>query len=275
MSLTVRNLGSGSSGNALLIDAGEVAVAVDCGIGPWALAAGLRAAGRRLADLDAVLLTHEHVDHVRTVPQVARAGVPLVATAGTARAADLPRVNWEEARLGASLRIGGLTVTALGVSHDAVEPCGYHVAAAEASLTVITDLGCPDAALHDYLAVSDLIVLEANHDVAMLRAGPYPAHLKRRVLSPTGHLSNDDCGRLLVAALGDDARRRTIWLAHLSTTNNRPALARQTVQLALAARGLALPVAPLARYGHEQVWRADDPQEGARPVAVQMPLPLG
>ena len=275
MSLTVRNLGSGSSGNALLIDAGEAAIAVDCGIGARALAAGLRAAGRQLADLVAVLLTHEHVDHVRAVPQVVRAGVPLVATAGTARAAALARPNWEEARLGATLRIGGLSVTALGVSHDAVEPCGYHVAAADASLTVITDLGCPDGALQEYLAASDLIVLEANHDVALLRAGPYPAHLKRRVLSPTGHLSNDDCGRLLAAALGDDARRRTIWLAHLSTTNNRPALAQRTVQLALAARGIALPVAPMARYGHQQVWCADDPQEGAPPVALQMPLPLG
>ncbi len=271
MALVVRSLGSGSSGNALVVDSGTTAVAIDCGIGARALTAGLAAAGRRLGDLDAVLLSHEHADHVRAVPQVIKAGVPFVATPGTARAAGLPADRCETVRAEMPLRIGDLTVVALRVSHDAAEPCGFHLSAPGGSVTVVTDLGRPDEALHDYLVASDLIVLEANHDETMVHRGPYPVHLKRRVLSPSGHLSNDDCGRLLAAALGDDDRRRTIWLAHLSTTNNRPPLARQAVEGALAAGGRARRVVPLPRHGHDQVWTPT----AAVAVTVQMPLPFG
>ena len=270
MTLTVRSLGSGSSGNALLIEAAEAALVVDCGIGTRALTAGLRAAGRRLADLDAVLVTHEHVDHVRSLPQVVRAGVPLVATVGTARAAAFPPRGVEQVRLGRPVRLEGLSITPLPVSHDAAEPCGFHLEAGSGSLAVVTDLGCPDDALREYLAASDLIVLEANHDEAMLRGGPYPAHLKRRVLSPRGHLSNADCGRLLAAALAGEQRPRTIWLAHLSQTNNRPALAKQTVERLLAERDVVQPVVPLSRHGHEQVWRLGE----ATRASVQLALPL-
>ena len=268
MTLTVRNLGSGSSGNALLIDAGDAVVAVDCGIGTRSLAAGLRAAGRALSDLDAVLITHEHVDHVRAVPYLVKAAVPLLATAGTARAAALPPPGLKPIRVDRPVRVKGLTVTALPVSHDASEPCGFLVEAAGGSVAVLTDLGRPDDALADPLAVADLIVLEANHDEAMLRRGPYPAHLKRRVLSATGHLSNDDCGRLLAAALHRGRRPQTVWLAHLSLTNNRPALAKQTVERLLAAGGTVLPVEPLARHGHEQVWRLGQ----TTTASVQLPL---
>jgi phosphoribosyl 1,2-cyclic phosphodiesterase len=270
MPLSVRSFGSGSSGNALLIDAGSDVVVVDCGVGARALTAGLRAAGRRLEDVSAVLLTHEHADHVRSLPQVVKARVPLIATPGTARAAGLAASGREELSPGGQISVGAFTVTALAVSHDAVEPCGYHLQAHGVAVTVVTDLGRPDPALHDYLAASDLIVLEANHDEAMLRTGPYPAHLKRRVLSATGHLSNADCGLLLLAALRGTARPPTVWLAHLSTTNNRPVLARQTVERTLARQGLAAPVAPLPRHGHDAVWSPDR----RPPVAIQMALPL-
>ena len=271
MALAVRSLGSGSSGNALVVDTGTTVIAVDCGIGARALAAGLAAAGRRLADLDAVLLSHEHADHVRAVPQVIKVGVPFVATAGTVRAAGLPAAGCETIRPEVPLRIGDLSVIALRVSHDAAEPCGFHLSAPTGNVTVVTDLGRPDENLHAYLIESDLIVLEANHDETMVHRGPYPVHLKRRVLSSSGHLSNDDCGRLLATALGDDERRRTIWLAHLSTTNNRAPLARQAVEGALAAGGRARRVVPLPRHGHDQIWRPDE----TIPVVVQVPRPFG
>ena len=270
MTITVRSLGSGSCGNALLIDAGETAVVVDCGIERRALSAGLKAAGRRLEDLSAILLTHEHADHVRALPLVLKAGVPLVATPGTARAACLPPARHHEVGVGQSTNVGTLSVTAFAVSHDAAEPSGYHVRHDGVGVTVVTDLGKPDPALHDYLAASNLIVLEANHDEEMLRAGPYPARLKRRVLSSTGHLSNADCGRLLAAALVPNLRLPTVWLAHLSATNNRPALAQQTVERTLVRRGLAPVVVPLPRRGHDRVWSS---QHAGR-AAIQMELPL-
>lgn len=271
MTVVVRSLGSGSSGNALLIDGGDTCLVIDCGVGPRALTAGLRAAGRSVGDLAAVLLTHEHVDHVRALPRIVKERVPLVATAGTARASGVAVAATESIALGRETAVAGALVTAIGVSHDAAEPCGYHVRLAGVAVTIVTDLGRPEPELAPYLAASDLIVLEANHDEALLRAGPYPAHLKRRVLSATGHLSNADCGRLLGDALAESRRRPTVWLAHLSTTNNRPPLARQTVQRALAGRGLTPSVVALPRHGHDLVWRP-----GERSAeAVQLSFPLG
>lgn len=271
MSVGVRSLGSGSSGNGLLIEGDGTSLVVDCGIGPRVLASGLRAAGRTVGELDAVLLTHEHVDHVRALPRVIKERVPVIATAGTLRAAGIAPGGAEAIALGGELAVAGASVTAIGVSHDAAEPCGYHVRLAGMAVTVVTDLGRPEPALAAYLAAADLIVIEANHDEAMLRAGPYPAHLKRRVLSATGHLSNAACGRLLLEALAGSRRRPTVWLAHLSTTNNRPTLARQTVQRAIAAGGFVAPVVPLPRHGHDLVWRPGL----SSAETVQLSLPLG
>jgi phosphoribosyl 1,2-cyclic phosphodiesterase len=258
--LSVRSLGSGSSGNALLVEDGGSAVLVDCGLQPRLLTSALRRAGRALADLDAVLLTHEHSDHARALPLVLRAAVPVVATGGTAAAAGLsPRAHLA-ARDDTPFQVGSLRVTPHLVSHDAAEPCAYRIEGSSGCLFVATDLGRANDAWRDLLAWCDLIVLEANHDLLMLQSGPYPARLKRRVLSATGHLSNADCGRFLAAALAAAAARPsrpnpTIWLAHLSQTNNRPVLAEETVRRALSERGLHPPIVPLPRHGGDTVWR--------------------
>ncbi len=266
MSLSARNLGSGSSGNALLVEANGRALLVDCGIGKRQLAAGLAAAGRTTATLSAVLVTHEHGDHIRSLPDLARAGVTTLATARTLAAIEADAGAVEVAVPGSPLTADGFEITALAVSHDAAEPCGYTIAAAGRRITVLTDLGTPDEALCEAIGASDLVVLEANHDELMLRAGPYPSHLKRRVLSATGHLSNADCARLLVGALRGGSRRPTVWLAHLSQTNNRPQVAERAVSDALAAAGLAMPVSAMARSGHQQVWLP------AAPKPVQLRL---
>jgi len=270
MALTVRNLGSGSSGNALLVESDGATVLVDCGVGARALTAGLAAAGRSLRELDAVLVSHEHTDHVRSLPNLVRAAVPIATTHGTARAAQVPPHLWEEVRSGSPLRIGDVTVTPIGVSHDAAEPCGFHLRGATAAVTVVTDLGCPNDAIAEFVAASDLIVLEANHDEQMLRLGPYPVYLKRRVLSDLGHLSNADCSELLARALHRGGPSRSIWLAHLSQTNNRPRLAERAVAQRLAETGTAHAVVALPRHGHELVWRSDDTTS----ITVQMALPL-
>lgn len=270
MSLSVRSLGSGSSGNCLLIDAGETVVALDCGVGVRAMTAGLRAAGRGVADLSAVLVTHEHTDHARSLPALTHRSIPIIATPGTAHALALTSQQWESATPMQSLRIGTINVTALPVSHDAADPCGFLVETEAHRIVVVTDLGQATATLQDVLGIADLVVLEANHDEGLLRRGPYPAHLKRRVLSRHGHLSNADAAQL-IAASADTSLSRTVWLAHLSRTNNRPDIATGAVQEALIGRGsIATEIIALARHGHEQVWRP----RAATAIPRQMTLPF-
>lgn len=273
MPLAAQSLGSGSSGNALLLDSSAGAVLVDCGIGPRSLARGLAAANRRLDEIVAVLVTHEHIDHIRSVRALTGAGAYFIASAGTATAASLPTSQWQEIRPAQSARFAGFEVTALPVSHDAEEPCGFHIASADGGkVVVLTDLGCRDDALLDPLSEADLIVLEANHDVAMLRQGPYPAYLKRRVLSSTGHLSNADCGALLAAGLRNAATPGEIWLAHLSQTNNRPSLAVDTVRQTLANGGVAASVTALPRQTLGPRWQSGSART-APPISVQMQIP--
>jgi len=273
MSLTVRSLGSGSSGNALLLVDGDSSLLVDCGIGPRLLAKALAASNRRVEDIGAVLVTHEHIDHVRGLKALSRHGARFIASCGTATAARLPVESWEEIRMGASIRAGGITVTALAVSHDATEPCGYHIAAASGGkIVVLTDLGCRDDSLIDPLSEANLIVLEANHDLHMLRTGPYPQHLKRRVLSATGHLSNTDCGELLATSLRRVTNPGEVWLAHLSQTNNRPQLAVSDVRQSLAAAGVATNVISLPRQATGPTWSAIRPNPG-QTTSIQMQIP--
>ena len=183
--------------------------------------------------------------------------MPIVCTAGTARATRLPDAAWIEASAAGLVSIGGVEIGTLPVSHDAFEPAGYRIVFAGHTITVLTDLGTPDDALVVPIAEADLVVLEANHDADLLRRGPYPAHLKRRVLSDRGHLSNADCAELLLAACRRQAKPRTVWLAHLSQTNNRAPLAVRTVEQRLARANLAISLAALPRRALGPTWDAD------------------
>lgn len=258
--MIVRNLGSGSSGNALVVETATAVLLIDCGLSTAMLSRGLKMGGRGLESVAAVVVSHEHVDHVRGLRRLLRGGVPLATSPGTHRALDVGSVPYRPLRSGDREELAsGVIVQALGVSHDAAEPCGFCIDAEGVRATVITDIGMADAGLCEWIATSDLIVLEANHDEALVRTGPYPAHLKRRVLSATGHLSNADCGNLLQRALAGSDRRRTIWLAHLSAVNNRPDLAVATVSKALGAGVVAHDIRALPRQGAPVVWRSDAP----------------
>jgi phosphoribosyl 1,2-cyclic phosphodiesterase len=252
--VSVQSLGSGSSGNGFLITSGSTTLLLDCGVGIRTIQRALKPRDLRVADLDAVLVTHEHTDHIRNLSCVTGTEVPIISTLGTARRGNIPPPQWERIEFHRPLVVGDITVWAIIVQHDAAEPCGFLLEMPGATVTIFTDLGSWHERLASPIAASDLVVLESNHDLEMLQRGPYPAHLKRRVAAATGHLSNADCGSSLATTLATAHRAPQIWLAHLSDTNNRPELAEQETRSALAQRDLDLPVLALPRTTPGPVW---------------------
>jgi len=237
--LRFRVLGSGSDGNATLVEGGGVRILLDAGLGPRQLAERLLSAGVDPASLDAVLVSHEHGDHARGAAAFSRRwGVPLGGTRGTFGAAGfdpdrLPPLQPIEP--GATRTIGRLGVRAVAVPHDASRPVAFVVAAAGVSFGHATDLGHLSRGLVEALRGCDAVLVESNYDPLMLRDGPYPWSLKERILGPFGHLSNADVARLLEKGLGEPCRQ--VVLAHLSRRNNHPELALVSAEEALARAG--------------------------------------
>lgn len=229
--LTIYNLASGSNANALLVRSRGVTLLVDSGLPIRKLQAALSPIGIGVDDIDVVFITHEHVDHVRSLPQLLRRGTMVVTSTGTARAMRLKEVDFVPAVSDRQHDIAGLSLLPVTVSHDAADPLGLLVDTGEVKVAVMTDLGSVDERHIEVMSYADLIILEANHDLDMLRLGPYPPHLKRRVMSGVGHLSNAECGKALRSALNRSSQQNPrIWLAHLSVTNNRPVTAATTVR---------------------------------------------
>jgi phosphoribosyl 1,2-cyclic phosphodiesterase len=270
--LAVTSLGSGSSGNALLVQTERAVLLVDCGVGVRRLQRALAAISLTIADIDAVLISHEHSDHIQELPRFIRQDTAVLSTRGSARAANVPTRLWEETRHHHPVRLADVEVVAIPVSHDAAQPCGFLIRSAVGSVTVVTDLGCSSPAVIDAITESQLVVLEANHDEAMLRRGPYPERLQRRILSDSGHLSNAGCAELLAQAIRRSTQPPTVWLAHLSETNNRPHLAKQTVQCRLSQVGLRLVLHALPRREINETWTPDTPKPGVAQLSLDLVL---
>jgi phosphoribosyl 1,2-cyclic phosphodiesterase len=260
--LAVTSLGSGSSGNALLLRTAGAVLLVDCGVGVRRLQRALDGVGLSMAEVDALLISHEHSDHIRELPRFVMQGTAVLSTRGSALAANVPTQLREETRAERPVRLADVEVIAIPVCHDAVDPCGFLIRTAAGSVTVVTDLGCPSPAAAEAIAESRLVVLEANHDEALLRRGPYPEHLRRRILSDSGHLSNAGCAELLARSIQRSTQPPTVWLAHLSETNNRPHLAKQTVQRRLARAGVRLDLHTLPRREINETWSPDTAKPG-------------
>ena len=253
---SVQCLGSGSSGNSFLIEYDRRLILLDCGIGVRTVQRALKDRGRMLSDVEAILLTHEHIDHVRTLPQVALPGTQIVSTEGTRRAARIQPDTWTRIVEGRPESVAGMAVWSLKVQHDAAEPCGYLIETPAGRATILTDLGRWHPSLLEPLLASDLIVLEANHDEEMLKRGPYPMHLKKRVLSDRGHLSNHHHAEAMAVVARQHRSSPVVWLAHLSETNNTPDLAEYTVIDALNRADQDLEVMALPRRTAGPVWTA-------------------
>jgi phosphoribosyl 1,2-cyclic phosphodiesterase len=220
------SLGSGSRGNATLVEAGATLVMIDCGFSCRETERRLAQLGRTPSELNAILVTHEHGDHIRGVPLLARKyNLPVWMTRGTRRMLKddrMPCVHHFDGHSGFS--IGMLEVLPFTVPHDACEPCQFAFEYQRLRLGVLTDTGRMTPHILAALQGCDALLLECNHDADMLASGPYSAALKTRVGGSLGHLSNAQAGSLLSQL--DTSRLQHLVAAHLSDKNNRPALAR-------------------------------------------------
>ena len=227
-------LASGSSGNSALVRSGETLILVDAGVSRLQIQKRLAAFGVSVDDLDAVVLTHEHSDHVRGLDVlVRRHPVPVWATAGTWSRLAVRCDGGGELASGRELRIGGVTIHPVGTSHDAVEPVAFVFDDGDRRLGYCTDTGVFTGLLETRMSGVDLLLIETNHDADMLRHGPYPWSLKQRIASRLGHLANHQT-REAVDRLVTSALRGAVGL-HLSAENNAAALARQALEAALPA----------------------------------------
>ena len=234
-------LASSSAGNSAFVAAGRTRVLIDAGLSRREISRRLAAIGESVDDLDAILLTHEHCDHVAGLAALVRKSsrpLPVFLTRGTAECLD-----WGEASptleifgAGRSFRVGDFDIGSFTIPHDATDPVGFTLAAEGIKIAIATDLGYVTDSLRVHLRDTDLVVLESNHDLEMLRVGPYPWSVKQRVMSRRGHLCNEVAADFIARDL--DLRVSTIILGHISEHNNHPELVRRLATRALAGRTL-------------------------------------
>ena len=234
MDLSFCSFASGSSGNCYLIKSRESAILIDAGISTKKIHAALQETGTDRSDISGVFVTHEHSDHVKGLKVLTKQN-PGWDIYGSEETCRCLRENVYDGKKICSLnidcikQIGDMKIRAMNISHDAVHPVCYVIEAGSSKMSVLTDTGYVPEDVMTELVSSDLIVIEANHEVNMLKAGPYPYRLKLRILGDSGHLSNEAAGETLAEVMSRDDRYRTILLAHLSRENNFPGLAFQTV----------------------------------------------
>lgn len=235
--LRFKNLGSGSTGNATIVEAAGLVpfrLLVDCGLGIRQLESRLAEAGLKLTDIHAIFITHEHSDHVGCVrPLSLRYRIPVWMSCGTHAAIGSTDFDGllRYARDGNVIDLGGLELKPFTVPHDAREPLQITCTDGSTKLAVVTDLGHATPYVLDQLQGCDALVLECNHDSDMLAQSSYPFFLKRRVGGELGHLSNADAAEIAKAVC--HAKLKHLVAAHLSRQNNHPALVRQSMSVAL------------------------------------------
>ncbi len=270
--MRVVSLGSGSSGNALLVEAGpngRTKLLVDAGFSERILRERLRSVGVSISQIQGILITHEHADHILGLATIMKryatpviadprtlAAIEQILTSGMLRSESGTLVSLETVKgtdsiehlfvedmsnghsmsdnsidltLGTRCMLGDIEVVSFPVSHDAVAPCGYLLSAGGCRVCLVTDSGEVTPTMLEAMNQADLLILESNHDRERLLRGPYPYALKQRILSSTGHLSNDQAAEAVLRTWRADAVR-WLWLSHLSRTNNTPKLALQSMR---------------------------------------------
>lgn len=235
-------LASGSKGNAIFVEAGNTRLLVDAGLSAREIMSRLTTIGVEGSDLDAILISHEHTDHTRGAGTLARRlGVPLLISYPTCResARTLGKAACVEFESGYAFTLRDIQIDPFPITHDACDPVGFLIESAEGKIGIATDLGCATALVREKLKQCRMLVLESNHDEQMLIDGPYPWHLKQRIKSRHGHLSNADASSLLDELLHPELSG--VFLAHLSEVNNDPAVALQVAEQLLAGQNVCAP----------------------------------
>ncbi len=251
-------LASGSSGNAALLATDNTRILLDAGLSTKELGRRLAAIGEEFERLDAILITHEHSDHIAGLPVLVRnkkVRAPVYLTRLTAPAIDwgegAPRIELFQA--GASFQIGDIEVASFSVPHDAADPVGFCFEAKGVRIAVATDLGYLPESVKYHLRRSDLLLLEANHDLDMLKVGPYPWSVKQRVMSRVGHLSNLGMSEFLTHDF--DGIATNLVLGHLSEQNNHPEIARMFAAQPLDGRGLRTRLTIAGQHSPSEVFQ--------------------
>lgn len=231
------SIASGSSGNCIYAGSDTTHLLVDAGISCRRITEGVNTLGISPSQLDGILITHEHSDHISGLGILARKyEIPVYTTKQTyegilndKKIGPLPEGLFCEVKYDEKFTIKDLTVCPVKISHDALCPAAYTIRCGKKKMGILTDLGNFNDYVVECMSDLDAVLIEANHDVNMLQVGPYPYYLKKRILSDRGHLSNEMCGKLLDRILHDGMKN--VVLGHLSRENNMPELAYETVRL--------------------------------------------
>ena len=250
-------LASGSKGNSLLVESGQTRILIDAGLSARELRKRLALVGVDAESLNALLITHEHTDHVRGLgPLVRQLDLPVYLQTDLAR--KLPDVGKPECvhefADGESFTINDLTVRPFAITHDSLAPVGFSLSGEQGKVGIATDLGVATRLVADCLKDCRSLVIETNHDEELLRDGPYPWKLKQRVRSNHGHLSNGAGSSLLQGLLWDGLE--SVFLGHLSETNNRPELALDAVNEVLDQQNVCAPQLLVGRQHMPMMWAA-------------------
>jgi phosphoribosyl 1,2-cyclic phosphodiesterase len=244
MNMQFSILASGSTGNSFMMRTKHAKILVDVGLTAKKMEETIGALEESPSQVDAILITHEHSDHIKGLGAFVRKHqIPVYANSNTWDTLEQMKsvgvIDESQKRVfttGDTLQFGDLHVQTFGISHDAVEPVGYTFTDGNKKLSLVTDLGYVSEKIKETIRESDILVMESNHDVDLLRSGHYPWNIKRRILSDLGHLSNTDAATAMFDVLSNRTRR--VYLAHLSLHHNMRDLARMTVSQILAERGL-------------------------------------
>lgn len=231
------SIASGSSGNCVLVGDESARLIIDAGISGKRIEQGLNTLGHKTSEMKGVLVTHEHIDHIAGLGVISRKyALPIYTTEKTKEAilntrtvGKIDESLFHTIVVDKTFQIGDLEIEPIKISHDAADPVAYIVRNGQKAAGVITDLGTYDDYIVEKLKGLQLLLLEANHDVNLLEIGSYPYFLKQRILGERGHLSNENCGRLLGSMLHDGFG--AVLLGHLSRENNYAKLAYETVRL--------------------------------------------
>jgi len=233
MSLKFCSFASGSSGNCYLVKSDETAILIDAGISGKRILEGLEYTQTPREMVSAILVTHEHIDHVQSLPVMTKRipDVQIYANEATWDQIErpVPEENMGFFTTGEEFEIGDLVIRPFPVSHDAAEPVGFSIYRDGQQISICTDSGYITEEIYEEIRAADLLLLEANHEKEMLLFGRYPYPLKQRILGDEGHLSNLTCGECLCRIVAEEPKKRQILLGHLSHENNTPEVAMQAI----------------------------------------------